>query len=318
VAAPYTAKQRLAVAFLPPIAALLIRLLGLTLRYEDAAEPGVTPGYAIPGPTVYAFWHRSLLACAHRFRNLDIAILISPSFDGELIARTVELLGFRAIRGSSSRGGAAGLRNMQIAYAAGRRCAFTADGPRGPVFVAKPGAAQLANSVGFQTPDQPLSNTGALLLRPAQPRLDAPLLGPLPDSQAVLAGDPDVARAYPGRRGHNGSRPGRTGSCRTDGGSRSGSAGLVRCVKWKDNDWRDRTHIFPQGAGRYGALGTEIATSLWGERLDPSSRISFLREMIHATRCSIVFGDGVILTTLTHHTRTQQSRPPREPSSSMK
>jgi hypothetical protein len=140
--------QRVTLAVVPLLAALLVRLLGMTLRYEDRAEPGVTPGYAIPGPTVFAFWHRGLLACAHRFKNLDIAILISPSFDGELIARTVELLGFRAVRGSSSRGGAAGLRNMQAAYAAGHRCAFTADGPRGPVFKAKPGAAQLANSVG--------------------------------------------------------------------------------------------------------------------------------------------------------------------------
>lgn len=130
------------------LAALIIRVLGLTLRYEDRCEPGVTPGYAIPGPTVFAFWHRCLLACAHRFRGLDIAILISPSFDGELIARTVELLGFKAIRGSSSRGGAVGLRNMQAAYAAGHRCAFTADGPRGPKFMAKPGAAQLAQSTG--------------------------------------------------------------------------------------------------------------------------------------------------------------------------
>jgi len=148
VASPYTPKQRVILALVPPLAATIIRLLGLTLRYEDRADPGVTPGYAIPGPTVFAFWHRSLVACAHRFRSLDIAILISPSFDGELIARTVELLGFKAIRGSSSRGGAAGLRNMQLAYAAGHRCAFTADGPRGPVFVAKPGAAQLANSTG--------------------------------------------------------------------------------------------------------------------------------------------------------------------------
>lgn len=146
-AAKLTLKQRIVLAVVPPVAALLIRLLGMTLRYEDRAEPGVTPGYLIPGPTVFAFWHRSLLACSHRFRNLDIAILISGSFDGELIARTVELLGFRPVRGSSSRGGAAGLRNMQAAYAAGHRCAFTADGPRGPVFKAKPGAAQLAQSV---------------------------------------------------------------------------------------------------------------------------------------------------------------------------
>ena len=127
---------------------MLIRLLGITLRYEDRAEPGVIPGYRIPGPVVFAFWHRSLLACAYRFRGLDIAILISRSFDGELIARTVELLGFTAIRGSSSRGGASGLRQMERAYRDGHRCAFTADGPRGPVFVAKPGTAQLAQLVG--------------------------------------------------------------------------------------------------------------------------------------------------------------------------
>ena len=143
--------QRIALVVVPPLAALLIRLLGMTLRYEDRVDPEVTPGYDIPAPVVFAFWHRCLLACAYRFRNLDIAILISGSFDGELIARTVEFLGFTAIRGSSSRGGAAGLRNMQYAYAAGHRCAFTADGPRGPIFVAKAGAAQLANSVGPAT-----------------------------------------------------------------------------------------------------------------------------------------------------------------------
>ena len=144
--------QRVALALIPPLAALVIRLLGMTLRYEDRADPGVTPGNEIAGPVVFAFWHRSLLACAYRFREMDIAILISSSFDGELIARTVEFLGFTAVRGSSSRGGAAGLRNMQHAYAAGYRCAFTADGPRGPAFVAKLGAAQLANSVGQLTP----------------------------------------------------------------------------------------------------------------------------------------------------------------------
>ena len=140
--------QRLILAVVPPLAALLVRLLGLTLRYEDRAELGVTLGYHIPGPVVFAFWHRSLLVCAHRFRDQGITILVSSSFDGELITRTTELLGFHVVRGSSTRGGAAGLRAMQQAYAEGHRCAITADGPRGPVFVAKPGTALLANSVG--------------------------------------------------------------------------------------------------------------------------------------------------------------------------
>ena len=144
----YSTKQRITLAIIPHVAALLIRALGVTLRYEDRTAPGIISGHLIPGPTVFAFWHRSLLACAHRFRDLDIAILISRSFDGELIARTVELLGFTAIRGSSTRGGATGLRNMERAYREGHRCAITADGPKGPVFIAKPGTAQLAQLVG--------------------------------------------------------------------------------------------------------------------------------------------------------------------------
>lgn len=132
----------------PPLAAMLIRLLGATLRYRDINAPGVPVGIEIPGPVVFAFWHRTLLVCAHRFRNKGIAILISQSFDGELIARTVEHLGFLPVRGSSSRGGASGLRNMAQAYRDGHRCAFTADGPRGPSMVAKPGPVQLAQLVG--------------------------------------------------------------------------------------------------------------------------------------------------------------------------
>ncbi len=146
---PYTLAQRLTLAMVPGLAALLIRVVGATLRYEDVYVPQnvTTRGDIIPGPTVFAFWHRSLLACAHRFRDKDIAILISRSFDGELIARTVERLGFKAVRGSSSRGGAVALRQMVDAYNAGHRCAFTADGPRGPAMVTQPGPVQLAQLV---------------------------------------------------------------------------------------------------------------------------------------------------------------------------
>jgi len=184
---PYTRTQRLALIVVPPVAALLIRLLGLTLRYEDRADPGVAPGYAIPGPTVFAFWHRSLLACAHRFRSLDIAILISASFDGELIARTVERLGFRAIRGSSSRGGPTGLRNMRLAYQAGHICAITADGPRGPVFVAKPGVALLAQTAGSQPGGTWVGSFHAQPDRAWQLRSWDRFLIPKPFSRVVIA-----------------------------------------------------------------------------------------------------------------------------------
>src|SRR5262249_14943336 len=109
----YNLKQRIVLAVVPRLAYMIICLLGVTLRFEDIAEPGATPAYHTPPPLIYALWHRCLLACAWRFRQGKIHILISQSFDGELIARTVEQLGFVAVRGSSSRDGAAGLRNLQ-------------------------------------------------------------------------------------------------------------------------------------------------------------------------------------------------------------
>lgn len=144
----FSLSQRLALAIVPLLAAALIRALGATLHYENVTAEGTIPGNQIPGPTVFCFWHRSLLIAAHRFRHRNIAILISRSFDGELIARTVERLGFTAVRGSSSRGGSTGLRNMQRAYEAGHICAFTSDGPKGPAQIAKPGAVHLAELTG--------------------------------------------------------------------------------------------------------------------------------------------------------------------------
>ncbi len=145
--ARYNWKQRLALALLPPIAAALIRLLGWTLRVE---EVGALDFHADNNKTtrVYCVWHRCLLTIAYHFRGHGIANLISPSFDGEFITRISRRMGYTAARGSSSRGGVGGLLGMQRALEHARYAAFTADGPRGPQYVAKPGAVKLAQQVG--------------------------------------------------------------------------------------------------------------------------------------------------------------------------
>jgi lysophospholipid acyltransferase (LPLAT)-like uncharacterized protein len=147
VASTYTLKQRIILAIVPRVASIIALGIGATLRYEHVCEPGATVGFDVTPPAIYAFWHRCMLAGVWPFRNHGLTILISRSFDGELIARTAERMGFLSVRGSSSRDGAPGLRNMQRAYLAGRYCAITADGPRGPAMVAKPGVAQLAQLV---------------------------------------------------------------------------------------------------------------------------------------------------------------------------
>ena len=76
-------------------------------------------------------------------------MLISLSFDGELIARTIERLGFLTARGSSTRSGGSGLWALAKAVERGHPAVFTADGPRGPVYKVKPGAVKLAQLTGY-------------------------------------------------------------------------------------------------------------------------------------------------------------------------
>jgi len=57
-------------------------------------------------------------------------------------------LGAEAVRGSSSRGGAAALRGLVRAADAGQDLAITPDGPRGPAERVQPGAVWLARLCG--------------------------------------------------------------------------------------------------------------------------------------------------------------------------
>ncbi len=83
-------------------------------------------------PVIYVLWHGRLLPLAHLHRGQGIAALISRSADGEYLARLIERWGFVPVRGSSSRGGSAGLRELVRQARAGRCLAITPDGPRGP------------------------------------------------------------------------------------------------------------------------------------------------------------------------------------------
>jgi lysophospholipid acyltransferase (LPLAT)-like uncharacterized protein len=148
VSQPKKFSQRAALYIVPRITSLILRVIGCTLRFEHLSEPDTEPGHLAGGPGVFCFWHSSLLPAAYFFRNLGIGILISRSFDGELIARTVERLGFATIRGSNSRDAATGLMGMASAWREGRIVAFTSDGPRGPRFVCKPGVAAVAALTG--------------------------------------------------------------------------------------------------------------------------------------------------------------------------
>jgi lysophospholipid acyltransferase (LPLAT)-like uncharacterized protein len=149
-ASRFTWTQRLTLAIVPRLVWMLLEVVGRTWRFEVLAEPGVTPAFHgfTPGREIYCFWHQCVLACAFYYRSTHATILISQSFDGELITRTLECFGYRAVRGSSSRGGQEGMLGLRRVLDQGTPAIFTADGPRGPIYKSKLGPVKLAQVTG--------------------------------------------------------------------------------------------------------------------------------------------------------------------------
>ena len=144
----FTLRQRLSLWLVTWAGYLAIHLIGPTLRVTVSIEEGGPPEFFIR-PAVYAFWHRCVFMATWKYRQLDVAVMTSRSFDGEYIARIISKFGYRPVRGSSSRGAVGALIGMRKELEEGRTAAFTIDGPRGPKYLAKPGPVLLAQKTGY-------------------------------------------------------------------------------------------------------------------------------------------------------------------------
>jgi lysophospholipid acyltransferase (LPLAT)-like uncharacterized protein len=146
----FTLGQRVVLTVVSRVVSALVWVAGLTWRFEVIAEEGVTPVLfgEKPGPEIYCFWHQCVLPCTVYFRRSRAVILISRSFDGELITRILRRFGFDAVRGSSSRGAREGMLGLKHVIETGRTAIFTADGPLGPIYRTKMGPIKLAKMTG--------------------------------------------------------------------------------------------------------------------------------------------------------------------------
>ena len=146
----FTLGQRFVLAVMPRVVWALLQVFGRTWHFEVIAPEGVTPVLygQRPGPEIYCFWHQCVLPCTIYFRKSLSVILISRSFDGELITRILKMFDFDAVRGSSSRGAREGLLGLKHVIETGRTAIFTADGPRGPIYETKMGPIKLAQMTG--------------------------------------------------------------------------------------------------------------------------------------------------------------------------
>jgi lysophospholipid acyltransferase (LPLAT)-like uncharacterized protein len=119
-----------------------------TVRWEITGREHYDAWWGAGRPVIFVLWHGRLLPCSFYHRGEGLVTLISQHRDGDYIAGVVESWwGFRAIRGSSTRGGSAALRGIVRELKRGTAVAITPDGPQGPRQKMKPGpllAAQLA------------------------------------------------------------------------------------------------------------------------------------------------------------------------------
>jgi len=118
------------------LAACLLRLIRFSLRFDVKNQP-------LDEPVVYGFWHRNLILCGLQRAGDTVAVIVSPSKDGDLIASPIARLGYTIVRGSSSRQGASALKGL-LRLARTHSLGITPDGPKGPVGTIHPGIFQLA------------------------------------------------------------------------------------------------------------------------------------------------------------------------------
>ena len=126
------------------------RILSMTWKYEVHGDPDVLEQIKKTPGIVYGHLHQQEWALLAYWRKTNMNVLISLSSDGNAMARLVGWFGYCVTRGSSSKGGAAGLisliktikrQNFQKATS------IAVDGPRGPFGVPKKGILTLARTI---------------------------------------------------------------------------------------------------------------------------------------------------------------------------
>lgn len=99
-----------------------------TVRYEREADPA---DELFAGPVIFVFWHEYIPFPVYTRPHCRLSMLVSQHQDAEALSQMARFAGLGAVRGSSSRGAAAAMREM-IERGRGMSLAITPDGPRGP------------------------------------------------------------------------------------------------------------------------------------------------------------------------------------------
>lgn len=139
----------LQLAVLPPLGYAYVRLLHRTMKIESRGKESLDAARRDPGHYILAFWHSRFVLMPYAYPGPRLAVLSSHHRDAEMLVRILRRFGLDISRGSTTRGGAAGLRSILKKATLGYDVGFTPDGPRGPRRRVAPGVIAVARVSGF-------------------------------------------------------------------------------------------------------------------------------------------------------------------------
>lgn len=134
--------QRFAIKIGILVVAVIYWFYSRTWRVKHICRPRELDGQ---DGVICGHWHGDelLLVGVNCFSRMGV--LSSWSRDGGWMAGLLTLLGYSVVRGSSSRGGAAGLKGLiDLVRKKNLHATLAVDGPRGPLYKVKPGIIKLA------------------------------------------------------------------------------------------------------------------------------------------------------------------------------
>lgn len=135
-------KKRILSFIIPPIGALLLKIIYFTckVRFYGGEFPREN--------SIFVGWHGELMMtpfCYKKRQREDVKgyIVVSPHFDGQLIAKSLKIIAnAKTIDGSTSKGGTRVLiKGIKVLKEPNTMLAISVDGPRGPRHSVAQGAA---------------------------------------------------------------------------------------------------------------------------------------------------------------------------------
>jgi len=127
-----------------PAVRLLARTWRIRTEHEERWRALLTAGRT----HVFLLWHEALLPLLWHHRGQNVVIVVSEAREGQYLADLGTVLGYRLVRGSSTRGASRALLGAVRELREGHSVAFTPDGPRGPRRELKPGVVAAAQQAG--------------------------------------------------------------------------------------------------------------------------------------------------------------------------